>query len=112
MHDNVCSSTASASPTSASSLSFENAHASDLGTCFERDYSLSSDSLYQDIINLKAKVKSLEVENSQLREKFFSVDKLKNDNSAVYFYTCFPNVDTIMDVLSYFLPKLEHITYW
>ena len=111
MHENVCSSTASASfSTSTSSLSLEKAQASDLGTCLEHDYSLSNDSLYQDIIDLRAKVKSLEDENSQLREKLFCVDKLKNDDSCVLFYTGFPNFDTLMDEFNYVLPKLERIT--
>jgi len=57
-------------------------------------------------------VKSLEDENSQLSEKLFSVDKLKTADSAVRFYTGFPNFDTRMDVYSYLLPKLQHITYW
>jgi len=113
MQENAYSSTTSASSsTSASSLSLENAQASDLGTCSEHDYSLNNDSLYQDLLDLREKVKSLEDENSQLREKLFSVDKLKNDDSAVRFYTGFPNFDTLMDVFSYLLPKLEHITYW
>jgi len=55
---------------------------------------------------------SLEDENSQFREKLFSVDKLKNDDSAVRFYTGFPNFDILMDVFSHLLPKLEHITHW
>ena len=46
-------------------------------------------------------MKSLEDENSQLREQLFSVDKLKNDDSAVHFYTGFQNLDTLMDVFSY-----------
>ena len=112
MHEHVCSSTASASSsTSPSSLSLENAQASVLGTCLEHDYSIGNDGLYQDIIDLRAKVKSLEDENSQWREKLFSVDTLKNDDSAVRFYTGFPNFDTLMDVFNYLLPKLEHITY-
>ena len=84
------------STTSASSLSLENAQASDLGTCSAHDYSLNNDSLYQDLLYLREKVKSLEDENSQLREKLFSVDKLKNDDSAVRFYTGFPNCYTLI----------------
>jgi len=37
---------------------------------------------------------------------------LKNDDSAVRFYTGFPNFDILMDVFSHLLPKLEHITHW
>ena len=72
MQENAYSST-----TSASSLSLENAKAIDLGTCSEHDYSFNNDSLYQDLLDLMEKVKSLEDENSQFREKLFSVDKLK-----------------------------------
>ena len=113
MQENAYSSTTSLSfSTSASSFSQVNAQASDLGTFSEHDYSLNNDSLYQDLLDLRGKVKSLEDENSQLRVQLFSVDKLKNDDSAVRFYTGFPNFDTLIDVFSYLLPKLEHITYW
>ena len=113
MQESTYSSTTSASSsTSASSLSLENAQASDLCTCPEDDYSLKNDSLYQDIVDLRGKVKSLEDENSQLREKLFSVDKLKSDDSAFRSYTSFPNLDTFMDIFSYLLPNLEHIAYW
>ena len=44
----------------------------------------------QYILDLRAKVKSLEDENSHFRE-LFSVDKLKNDDSALRFYAGFPN---------------------
>ena len=47
-----------------------------------------------------------------MKEKLFSVDELKNDYSAVRFYTGFPNFDTLMNAFSYLLPELEHITYW
>ena len=93
-------------------MSLENAQACDLGTFSEHDYSINNDSLYQDLLDLREKLKSLEDENSQLRVKLFSVNKLKNDDSAVRFYTGFPNLDTLVDVFSYLLPKLEHITYW
>jgi len=63
-------------------LSLENVQARDLGTCSEHDYSLNNDSLYQDLLDLRGKVKSLEDENSQLRENHFSADKLKTDESA------------------------------
>ena len=55
-------------------------------------YFVSNDRIYQDVVDLRANVKSLEGENSQLREKLFSVDKLKNDDSTVRFYTGFPNL--------------------
>ena len=91
MHESSCSSTTSAtSSISASSLSLENAQGSNFGTCSEYGYSLSDDSLYQYILDLRAKVKSLEDGNSHFRE-LFSVDKLKNDDSALRFYAGFPN---------------------
>ena len=107
MQENAYSST-----TSASFWSLENAQASDLGTFSEHGYSLNNDSLYQDLLDFREKVKSLEDGNSQLREKLFSVDKLTKDDSADCFYTGFPNFETLMDVFSYLLSKLEHITYW
>ena len=62
------------STTSASSLSLENAKAIDLGTCSEYDYFFNNDSLYQDLLDLSEKVKSLEDENSQFRETLLWVN--------------------------------------
>ena len=47
-----------------------------------------------------------------MREKLFSVDMLKNDDSAICFYKGCPNFHTLVDVFSNLLRKLEHITYW
>ena len=56
IHEKACSSTASASSsTYIFSLSLVNARASDLGTCSEHDYSVSSERLYQDIVDRRAK---------------------------------------------------------
>ena len=102
MNENAYSSTTSVSySTSASSVSLENAQANDLGTCSEHGYSLNNDSLFQDLLDLREKLKSLDVEKSHLREKLFSVDNLKNDDAAFRFYTGFPNFDTLMDIVSY-----------
>ena len=55
VHEKACSSTASdSSSTSTSPLSLENTQASDLGTCSKHDYSVSSNRLYQDIVDLRA----------------------------------------------------------
>ena len=70
VHEKACSSTASASSsTSTSSLSLENARASDLGTCSEHDYSVSSNMLYQNIVDLRA------VSTEKVSEKNWSSSK-------------------------------------
>ena len=47
-----------------------------------------------------------------MRGELFSAEKIKNGDTAVYFYKGFPNFNTLMDVFSYLLPELEHINYW
>ena len=59
------------SSTSASSLSLGDVGSNDVGTISEHDYSLSKECLCQDILELTAKVKSLENENNEVRGKFF-----------------------------------------
>ena len=78
----------------------------------EHSNSLDYKSLYQDVTDLKAQVKSLQDENNELKGNFFSIDKLKNDDSAVCFCNGFPNFDILADVFNYLQPKLEHVTYW
>ena len=63
--------------------------------------------LRQQILELKAK---LEV----LQKQLFTVDRFKDDDSSVRFYTGFPNWHTMSVVYNYLNPGVEgeNITYW
>ena len=101
----------STSPLPSSSLD-EEMSTNSYSASTEHQYSLPCSSLYQEVQDLKAQIKSLQEENKELKERLFSLEKLKSDDSAVRFYTGFPNFATLLDVFHYFQPKLEHITYW
>lgn len=70
--------------------------------------------LEQQLIDLQAQVEDLQRRNEQLQSKLFSVDLFKENNSAINFYTGFPNWDTFMVVFRYLNPGSsgENITYW
>ena len=42
----------------------------------------------------------------------FSLDKIKDDNSAILFYTGFPSYKALMSFYKYIEPKLEKMQYW
>ena len=48
----------------------------------------------------------------KLQAPQFSLEKIKDDDSAVRFYTGFPNFSTLFVVFEYFKPKFEHVHYW
>lgn len=58
--------------------------------------------------------KLLEVknENEILLSRQFSLDKIKDDNSAILFYTGFPSYKALMSFYKYIEPKLEKMQYW
>ena len=70
--------------------------------------------LEQQIVELQAQVEALQQRNEQLQSKLFSVDRFKENDSAINFYTGFPNWDTFMVVFRYLNPGFsgENITYW
>ncbi len=46
------------------------------------------------------------------KKALFSVEKLKDDDSAVKFYTGFPSYSSLAAVLEYLKPKLDNLSYW
>ena len=52
----------------------------------------------------------MELENFKKRQ--FSFSKIKDDPSAVKFYTGFPNASSFEAVLDYFEPKVSQMRYW
>ena len=42
----------------------------------------------------------------------FSLEKINDDESAVRFYTGFPNISSLVAVFQHLKPKFEHVHYW
>lgn len=51
-------------------------------------------------------------ENEILLSRQFSLDKIKDDNSAILFYTGFPSYKALVSFYNYIEPKLEKMQYW
>ena len=51
-------------------------------------------------------------ENEILLSRQFSLDKIKDDDSAILFYTGFPSYKALMSFFKYIEPKLEKMQYW
>ena len=70
--------------------------------------------LEQQITELQAQVEDLRRRNEQLLSQLFTVERFKENNSALNFYTGFPNWDTFMAVFRYLNPGPvgKNITYW
>ena len=63
--------------------------------------------LEQQVSSCEEKISRLEKENAVLLECQFSLDKIKDDNAAILFYTGFPNYETLMSFYHYVEPKLQ-----
>ena len=63
---------------------------------------------FQEINRLKLKVTELEEYIEKLQ---FSLEKIKDDYSAVLCYTGFPNFSSLFAVFQYFRPKFKHVHY-
>ena len=68
--------------------------------------------LEQQVSSCEEKISRLEKENAVLLERQFSLDKIKDDNAAILFYTGFPNYETLMSFYHYVEPKLQKMQYW
>lgn len=64
------------------------------------------------IENLKAKVGLLQKEIDLFKEREFSLEQLKDDNSAIQFYTGFPSCDALLCFFEYIQPKIAKLQYW
>ena len=58
------------------------------------------------------KLAEMEKENEILIGCQFSLDKIKDDNSAILFYTGFPCYEALMSFFKYLEPKLGKMQYW
>ena len=52
--------------------------------------------------------------NEQLQKQLFNLERFKNDDSSITFYTGFPNYDTLKAIFNYLNPgeDSENINYW
>ena len=65
--------------------------------------------LEKQVFTLEEKVLQLEKEKEALLARQFSLDKIKDENSAMLFYTGFPNYEALMSFYNYIEPKVQ---YW
>lgn len=66
-----------------------------------------------DIINdLQSKVGALTKQLEEYEKKKFTLKKFKDDDSAIQFYTGFPNYKALMAVYEYLEPKVGKLQYW
>ena len=71
-----------------------------------------ADNLMAEIQSLNNKVIKLESRLADMKKSLFSIEKLKEDNSAVKFYTGYPNFSSLLACFEYFEPKLNQMHYW
>ena len=61
----------------------------------------------QQVSSYEEEFARLEKENAVLLERQFSLDKIKDDNAAILFYTGFPTYEALMSFYHYVEPKLK-----
>ena len=66
----------------------------------------------QQVSSYEEEIARLEKENAVLLERQFSLDKIKDDNAAILFYTGFPTYEALMSFYHYVEPKLKKMQYW
>jgi hypothetical protein len=66
------------------------------------------------IIGLKSQIEDCQRRNEILQSRLFTIDTLKSNNTAVAFYTGFPNWETFMSTYRYLEPgeQGKNINYW
>ena len=69
-------------------------------------------SLETQLADCQQRLSKAEKENMYLLERQFSLEKIKNDNAAIIFYTGFPNYEALMSLFHYIEPKLSQMQYW
>ena len=64
------------------------------------------------LADCQEKLSEAEKEKEVLLGRQFSLDKIKDDNAAVLFYTGFPNYEALISFYNYIEPKLSKMQYW
>jgi hypothetical protein len=62
--------------------------------------------------NLRAEIGNLQKQIHSYKEREFRLEKFKEENSAVQFYTGFPNYNVLQSFFEYLEPKVEKLQYW
>ena len=67
-----------------------------------------------DSLCVKEMLDKSERKNEQLHKQLFNLERFKNDDSSIAFYTGFPNYDTLKAIFNYLNPgeNGENINYW
>ena len=65
-----------------------------------------------ELADCKEKLIEIEKEKEVLLEHQFSLDKIKFDDSAILFYTGFPNYRSLVGFYNFIEPKLQKMQYW
>jgi len=65
-----------------------------------------------ELAECKEKLIEVEKEEEVLLERQFSLDKIKDDDSAILFYTGFPNYGSLIGFYNFIEPKLQKLQYW
>lgn len=68
--------------------------------------------LKEELAVFKEKLIEVEKERMILLACQFSLDKIKDDDSAVLFYTGFPNYAGLIGFYNFIEPKLKKMQYW
>ena len=66
----------------------------------------------KEINELKSQVQELKQNINELKDTKISLEKIKNDDTAIKFYTGFPNFSSLLAVFEYIEPKFKHVHYW
>ena len=64
------------------------------------------------LADLKEKLSEVENQRDILLARQFSMDKIKDDDAAVLFYTGFPNYGALISFYNFIEPKLAKMQYW
>lgn len=64
------------------------------------------------LVNLQKKVGQLQKEIDEYKQRQFTLEKFKDDNSAIQFYTGFPNYKALVAFHNYLQPKVAKLQYW
>ena len=71
-------------------------------------------SLKDELSKLTSLLENMKRQNELLQSQLFNIERFRNNDSAINFYTGFPNWNTFMAVFKFFDPgdSGENIRYW
>ena len=64
------------------------------------------------IVKLEKEIQNLNNEIENFKNNYFSLNKIKDDDGAIKFYTGFPNYSCLLAFFEYLLPKVQNMHYW